>query len=87
MSHQSITLLVLTLAEVIAEPMALYVTPMNEVPITSEPIADVLLFENQWTVLTEFKPTDVSELLSIARELNDQELRICELAANKLAKR
>lgn len=72
---------------VVAEPKGVRVSPLEEVPMVFEPIADVAVYQREWTIITEFQPTDITKLVSVAEELVEQEQAMCGKAGNKLAKR
>lgn len=54
------------------------VTPFKEAIMFFEPLGELKLYTDYWTVVTEFKPTNVSELVDIAEALLREEKAMCD---------
>lgn len=80
-------ILATSLLPITSGPTGLRVTPMAETPMVFEPLGDILLFQEEWTIFTFFHPTDISQLLSIAGELIEEERRVCAAANAKWIKK
>ena len=80
-------LAVLIISVVTATPKGIQVTTMREVPMIFEPLSGVHVFQEEWTIVMDFKPVDVSDLLRMATELVEDEERVCKASASKSGRR